>query len=172
MTHQKRTSDPMQMVVGHHVGCWELNSWPLEEQPGLLIGEPSLQSQEILLTKTWQRTKPTRQWIRKYKNLPEKWEKKKTDSSQLRLLCNRKKYIISCNEKTNHVEHYWPWLACRRLAVAAWTISAVLWMSGTRSASPSGSWSGASGLTPAFTFSLLDLNLILNMGKMQEKIKF
>jgi hypothetical protein len=27
-------------------------------------------------------------------------------------------------------------------------------------------------LTPAFTFSLLDLNLILNMGKMQEKIKF
>ena len=34
---------PLQMVVSHQVVCWELNSGPLEEQPGLLTTEPSLQ---------------------------------------------------------------------------------------------------------------------------------
>ena len=32
-----------QMAVSHHVGCWELNSGPLEEQSVLLNSEPSLQ---------------------------------------------------------------------------------------------------------------------------------
>ena len=27
---------PLQVVVNYHVGCWELNSGPLEEQPGAL----------------------------------------------------------------------------------------------------------------------------------------
>ena len=31
------------MVVSHHVGCWELNSGPSEEQSVLLTTEPSLQ---------------------------------------------------------------------------------------------------------------------------------
>jgi hypothetical protein len=34
---------PLQMVVSHPCGCWELNSGPLEEQPVLLTTEPSLQ---------------------------------------------------------------------------------------------------------------------------------
>ena len=33
----------LQMVVSHHVGCWELNSGPLEEQSVLLTTEPALQ---------------------------------------------------------------------------------------------------------------------------------
>ena len=33
----------LQMVVSHHMGCWELNSGLLEEQPVLLTSEPPLQ---------------------------------------------------------------------------------------------------------------------------------
>jgi hypothetical protein len=43
-THTRRRHQiSLQMVVGHHVGCWELNSRLLEEQIVLLTAEPSLQ---------------------------------------------------------------------------------------------------------------------------------
>jgi len=43
--HQKGTSDPITDVVSHHVGCWDLNSGPLEGQSVFLTAEPSLQPQ-------------------------------------------------------------------------------------------------------------------------------
>ena len=39
---------PLQMVVSHHVECWELNLGPLEEQSVLLTTEPSLQPPHFL----------------------------------------------------------------------------------------------------------------------------
>lgn len=44
---QKRVSDPLalelQVAGNYHGGGWELNPGPLQEQPGLLTDEPSLQ---------------------------------------------------------------------------------------------------------------------------------
>lgn len=52
---------------------------------------------------------------------------------------------------------YVPWLACRRLVVAVYTISAVLWMSGTRRVKPSGSGSELSVFITPLLLSFLDL---------------
>ena len=40
---QKGAPDIIMNICGPPYGCWELNSGPLEEQPVLLITEPSLQ---------------------------------------------------------------------------------------------------------------------------------
>lgn len=50
-----------------------------------------------------------------------------------------------------------PWLACRRLVVAAYTISAVFWMSGTSRVRPSGSGSDVSVFITPLLLSFLDL---------------
>jgi hypothetical protein len=48
-THQKRASDLITDGCEPPCGCWDLNSRPLEEQPVLLITEPSLQPYSICL---------------------------------------------------------------------------------------------------------------------------
>jgi len=40
---QNRTSDPMELVESHCMGCWELNPGPLEGQQVFLTVEPPLQ---------------------------------------------------------------------------------------------------------------------------------
>jgi hypothetical protein len=39
----------LQMVLSHHVFCWDLNSGPLEVQSVLLTSEPALQSKSSLI---------------------------------------------------------------------------------------------------------------------------
>ena len=46
---QKRAPDLIIDGCEPPCGCWEMNSWPLEEQPVLLTAEPSHQPQIICL---------------------------------------------------------------------------------------------------------------------------
>jgi hypothetical protein len=45
--YQKRAPDPITDDCESPCGCWKLNSEPLEEQPVLLIAEPSLQTNSL-----------------------------------------------------------------------------------------------------------------------------
>jgi hypothetical protein len=48
-THQKRAPDPIIDGCESPLGCWKLNSGPLEEHSVLLTAEPSLQPELYLL---------------------------------------------------------------------------------------------------------------------------